>query len=139
MQYCILLQMNMKIEHLGIWVKDLEAMRRFYIKYFDMTSGEKYTNDKKGFSSYFLSFGHSKTRLELMHKTGINDLGISRGENMGITHFAISLAGKTEVDSLTERLRADNYTIASEPRTSGDGYYESVILDPEGNFVEIIV
>lgn len=129
----------MKIEHLGIWVKDLEAMRTFYIKYFDMTSGEKYTNDKKGFSSYFLSFGHAKTRLELMHRTGINDLDISRGENMGITHFAISLAGKTEVDNLTERLRADNYTIASEPRTSGDGYYESVILDPEGNFVEIIV
>jgi lactoylglutathione lyase len=41
------------------------------------------------------------------------------------------------VDSLTERLRADNYIIESEPRTTGDGFYESVILDTEGNLIEI--
>lgn len=128
----------MKIEHLGIWVNDLEAMRKFYMKYFGMKSGEKYTNDKNGFSSYFLSFGGVKTRLELMHKTTIVNIDTPRGNNMGIAHFAISMAGKAQVNNLTERLRADNYVIASEPRTSGDGYYESVILDPEGNFVEIV-
>lgn len=128
----------MKIEHLGIWVNDLEVMRNFYLTYFDLTCGEKYTNETKGFSSYFLSFGESKTRLELMHKTGITDIGVSRGENMGIAHFAVTVNSKEAVNSFTERLRTDGYTIKSEPRTSGDGYYESVILDPEGNWIELL-
>jgi len=127
----------MKIEHLALWVDDLEQMRKFYLKYFDVVSGEKYVNPKKGFTSYFLMFGESKTRLELMNRTDIVNEPDKRGFMKGIAHFAISVGGKEAVDSLTERLRADCYFIESEPRTTGDGYYESVVLDPEGNYVEI--
>ncbi|MBS1915468.1 MAG: VOC family protein [Bacteroidetes bacterium] len=127
----------MKIEHLAIWVDDLETMREFYLKYFDATSGEKYTNEKKGFTSYFLMFGGSKTRLELMNRKDIVREPAKRGFMKGIAHFSISVGGKEAVNELTERLRADNYTIESEPRTTGDGYYESVVSDPEGNYVEI--
>ena len=129
----------MTIEHLAIWVDDLEMMRRFYTTYFDATSNEKYTNAKKGFTSYFLSFGENKTRLEIMHKDDIHDSSGKRGFAKGIAHFAIATGSKENVDQLTERLRADKYIIESEPRLTGDGYYESVVLDPEGNYVEITV
>ena len=127
----------MKIEHLALWVNDLEAMRTFYLTYFDVTSGDKYTNPTKNFTAYFLLFGPEKTRLEIMHRPDISDNPPKRGFSKGIAHFAISVGGKEIVDRLTERLRGDYYTIASEPRTTGDGYYESVVLDPEGNYIEI--
>jgi lactoylglutathione lyase len=127
----------MKIDHLAIWVSDLEAMRRFYVKSFGMISGDKYFNEKKGFSSYFLSFENTNTRLEIMHKNELTDNGLSRVMKMGLAHFAISVGSESAVDSLIEQLRMNRYAIAGEPRKTGDGYYESVILDPEGNFVEI--
>lgn len=127
----------MKIEHLAIWADDLEKMREFYLKYFDTASGEKYTNEKKGFTSYFLTFGESKTRLEIMSRLDISEEPQKRGFSKGLAHFAVSVGGKEAVNKLTERLRADHYIIESEPRTTGDGYYESVVLDPEGNYVEI--
>lgn len=127
----------MKIEHLAIWVDDLEKMREFYLNYFNVTSNEKYTNIKKGFTSYFLDFGEGKTRIELMNMQDIVQEPDKRGFMKGIAHFAISVGSKEAVNHLTERLRADHYTIESEPRTTGDGYYKSVVLDPEGNYVEI--
>ncbi len=127
----------MKIEHLGLWVQDLELMRSFYLKYFDTSSGEKYVNPKTKFQSYFIFFGEGKTRLELMMRPDIMSDNSKRGFNMGIAHFAISVVGKDKVNELTERLRNDNFTIFSEPRTTGDGYYETVVLDPEGNLLEI--
>ncbi|REC41176.1 VOC family protein [Chryseobacterium sp. 5_R23647] len=127
----------MKIEHLAIWVDDLEKMREFYLNYFNVTPNEKYTNIKKGFTSYFLDFGEGKTRIELMNMQDIVQEPDKRGFMKGIAHFAISVGNKEAVNHLTERLRADHYTIESEPRTTGDGYYESVVLDPEGNYVEI--
>lgn len=127
----------MKIEHLAIWADDLEKMREFYLKYFDTASGEKYTNEKKGFASYFLTFGESKTRLEIMSRLDISEEPQKRGFSKGLAHFAVSVGGEEAVNKLTERLRADHYIIESEPRTTGDGYYESVVLDPEGNYVEI--
>ena len=128
----------MKIEHIAIWVDDLEKMHQFYLNYFDMTSGEKYVNSKKGFTSYFLTFGECKTRIELMNRVDITHNPAKRGLLKGIAHFAISVGSKEAVNNLTERLRTDNYVIESEPRTSGDGYYESVVLDPEGNYIEIL-
>ncbi|MDH6306469.1 lactoylglutathione lyase [Parabacteroides sp. PF5-5] len=127
----------MKIEHLAIWADDIELLREFYMKYFDVSCNDKYTNTKRGFSSYFLSFGEDKSRIELMH---IGDLQepLKRGQMKGLAHIAISVGGKEAVDALTETFRKDGYTVASEPRTSGDGYYESAILDPEGNYVEIV-
>jgi lactoylglutathione lyase len=128
----------MKIEHLAIWVSDLEAMRIFYTNYFDLVSGEKYINDKKGFTSYFLTFGNGLSRIELMNRMDITTDYKNRGNILGLAHIAFSVGSKEAVNQLTEKLRSDNYTIASEPRTSGDGYYESVVLDPEGNQIEII-
>jgi lactoylglutathione lyase len=129
--------MKMQIEHLALWVQDLEAMKDFYLNYFDVVSGPKYKNGNKRFTSYFINFGESRTRLELMTDPNIQPYEGKRGYGMGLAHFAISLGGKDKVDALTERLRKDNFTIFSEPRTTGDGYYESVVLDPEGNYVEI--
>ena len=127
----------MKIEHLAIWVDDLELMKSFYLAYFDTTAGDKYSNEKNQYTAYFIYFGEGKTRLELMHKPNITPVVGQRGFTKGIAHFSISVGGKEKVNVLTERLRKDGYTIYSESRTTGDGYYESVVLDPEGNYLEI--
>lgn len=129
--------LTMKIEHLAIWAENLEDLKNFYVKYFDMVCGEKYTNVHKHFTSYFLSFKGSDTRMELMNRPDIQEDKNQRGLTSGLTHFAISVGSKEIVNSITKRLRADNYTVQSEPRTTGDGYYESVVLDPEGNLIEI--
>lgn len=129
----------MKIEHIAIWVLDLEAMRDFYTRYFNMTCNDKYTNPKKQFESYFLSFNDGGARIELMRSAAITQNNTIHNAVAGLTHFAISVGSKDAVDHLTETLRADGYTIAGEPRTTGDGYYESVVLDPEGNHIEITV
>ena len=129
----------MKIEHLAIWVNDLEGMRSFYETYFGATSGELYHNPAKNFKSYFLSF-EKGCRLELMQKPGISqNLHPIGQEYRGIIHFAISVGSKERVNSLTEDLRTAGFEVAGEARTTGDGYYESVVLDPEGNRIEITV
>lgn len=127
----------MKIEHLAIWVNNLEAMRTFYETYFGAKAGERYHNPTKKFYSYFLSFEEG-CRLELMNRPDILQ-NKNSGEYIGMIHFAISVGSKAKVDSLTEVLRQANYKIVGEPRTTGDGYYESVILDPEGNRIEITI
>lgn len=127
----------MKIDHLAIWVSDIDEMRLFYQTYFDVTCGEKYYNPQKLYTSYFISFNEGGCRIELMHRPNIDDVTGKRGFSKGMAHFSISVGSKEKVDSLTEQLRKDGYTIASEPRTTGDGYYESGILDPEGNYIEI--
>jgi lactoylglutathione lyase len=126
----------MKIEHLGIWVEDLEKMRAFYMKYFHVTSGSQYVNEKKQFSSYFLSFD-SGARIEIMYRPDIAQHIGTKGNVMGYTHFAISVGDIEEVNRLTEMMRLDGVQIVGEPRTTGDGYYESVVSDSEGNLIEI--
>lgn len=126
----------MQIDHIAIWVKNLEAMKNFYMKYFNVKSSKKYENFKKGFSSYFLSFD-TGARIEIMHRKDISDLATKNGNSFGLAHFAISIGSKEKVDKLTGWLRKDGYKILGEPRTTGDGYYESVILDPEGNYIEL--
>ncbi len=129
--------MSIKIEHIAIWTADLEKAKDFYVKYFDMVSGNQYYNPTKKFTSYFLSFRGSNVRIELMHQPEIAVYSGKKGRANGLTHFAISVGSKELVNSITERLREDNFVIESEPRTTGDGYYESVILDTEGNLIEI--
>ena len=126
----------MKLEHIGIWTNNLELMRDFYMTYFNMSSNEKYVNSAKGFSSYFLSFD-SGARIELMHKATITDFTGVKGEKSGIAHVAISLGSKSKVLELTDKLRAGQHKIIGEARTTGDGYFESVIEDPEGNWIEL--
>lgn len=127
----------MRIDHLAIWVDDIEKMRDFYLQYFDITSGEKYFNPLKNYTSYFLTFNEGDCRIELMHRPDIDNFTGKRAFNKGLAHFSISVGSKEKVNMLTERFSNDGYTIASEPRTTGDGYYESAVLDPEGNYIEI--
>lgn len=127
----------MKLGHIAIWAKDIEKLKDFYTRYFHAVSGEKYFNPKKDFHSYFLSFDND-CRLELMQMPGIRENGNGQREQFfGLTHLAITVCSKELVDHLTMQLRNDGYEIAGEPRTTGDGYYESVVLDPEGNRIEI--
>ena len=126
----------MKIEHIAIWVKDLENMRNFYMKYFNMGCNKKYINSKKKFSSYFLSF-EGGARIELMHRPDVFENVNEKSTSLGLTHLAISIGSKNKVDEFTEKIRSDGYQVVQEARTTGDGYYESVISDPEGNHIEI--
>lgn len=129
----------MKIEHLAIWTNQLEELRSFYIKYFGAISNEKYHNPKKQFNSYFLSFDGG-ARLELMQMINIpgnkNDAML---QATGLAHFAMSVGSKEKVDEMTEQLRSDGFTIVGEPRWTGDGYYESVVFDPDRNRIEITI
>lgn len=124
----------MKIEHIALWTTDLEKMKDFYVKYFGATANDLYENKTKGFTSYFLSFENG-ARLEIMSRTDVT--GKNLGKNLGWAHIAISTGTKEMVDKLTEKLRKDGFKVAGEARTTGDGYYESVVLDPEGNRIEI--
>jgi lactoylglutathione lyase len=129
----------MKIEHIALWTKNIENMKSFYEQYFHARAGEKYTNHQKGFESYFLSFKRG-ARLELMQMSSIPDSNNDVYKQfIGLIHFAVSTGSKESVDSLTLQLKNDGYEILDGPRTTGDGYYESVILDPEGNRVEITI
>ena len=128
----------MKIEHLAIWTKDIEKMKTFYLEFFEVSANEKYFNPTKNFSSYFLSFP-SGTRIELMHRPEISKQLEGLEQNLGLAHFAIALGSKQKVNDLTHTVRMKGYSILGEPRTTGDGYYESVITDPEGNQIELTV
>lgn len=123
------------IDHIAIWVEDLEKMREFYCKYFDGVSNQKYENRVKGFESYFISF-NGTTRIELMKRKDIEERIYK--EILGLAHLAFKVGSKEKVNELTEIFRKDGYKIIGEPRTTGDGYYESVILDPEGNRIELV-
>ncbi|MBC1723084.1 VOC family protein [Listeria seeligeri] len=124
----------MKIEHIALWTSDLEKMKDFYVTYFRATANDLYENKTKGFSSYFLSF-ETGARLELMKRTDVSEEVTE--EKLGWTHIAVATESKTAVDELTEKLRAAGFEVVGEARTTGDGYYESVVLDPEGNRIEI--
>ena len=129
----------MYIEHLDMWVKDLELMKDFYCRYFNATPNNRYINARKQFQSYFLSFDGGP-RLELMQMPSVPGSKDNVYDQFtGLIHFAISLGSKEKVDELTERFRADGFKVIDEPRTTGDAYYESVILDPEKNRIELTV
>ena len=129
----------MKIEHIAIWTSDIERLKLFYTEYFGCTSGSKYINSSKSFESYFLMFD-SGCRLEIMQMPSIPlNLNNSFSQYLGLIHFAVSVESKENVDELTARLRSDGYEIVGEPRVTGDGYYESRILDPDGNRIEITI
>lgn len=129
----------MTIDHIAIWVNDLENMKQFYVKYFGATANQKYHNPKKNFNSYFLTF-ESGARLELMQKPEIpQNLNNTIDQYIGLNHFAVSVGSKNNVDELTDKLRNDGYEVIGEPRTTGDGYYESVVFDPEKNRIEITI
>ena len=129
----------MRIEHIAIWTRDLERLRNFYETYFAGKANTKYVNPPKQFESYFLAFADG-ARLELMQMPSVtprkND---SEQQFTGYSHIAISVGSREKVDALTDQLRHDGYRILGSPRTTGDGYYESSVLDPDGNRIEITV
>ncbi|MCB0211326.1 MAG: VOC family protein [Anaerolineae bacterium] len=130
----------MKIEHVAVWANDIEQLKAFYETYFEAQANAKYTNERNRYQSYFLTFS-SGARLELMQRPDIETLQRENPaqEFMGYAHLAMSVGSEAAVDALTRRLVSDGYQRLSGPRRTGDGYYESVVLDPEGNRIEITV
>lgn len=128
----------MKIDHIAIWCDDLERMREFYTTYFECSANDMYHNPNKGYTSYFLTFPSSAARIELMHRTDIEIEPQKRGFEKGWAHLSICVGEREDVDSLVERMRADGCQIVGATRLTGDGYYEAVVEDVEGNIIEII-
>lgn len=129
----------MKIEHIAIWTNQLEELKDFYCNYFHAKAGNKYSNNLKSFESYFLSF-EDGCRLEIMQMSSIpENLNNTYDQYRGLIHLAISVGNEEMVRSKTAELKMAGYEILSEPRTTGDGYYESVVLDPAGNRIEITI
>lgn len=127
----------MKIDHIAMYVNDLESARDFFVKYFCAVSNAGYHNVNTDFRSYFLTFDCG-ARLEIMHRPVMEDYEKSAART-GYIHIAFSVGSKETVDELTARLKSDGYEVISEPRTTGDGYYESCIIAVEGNQIEITV
>ena len=127
-----------ELAHIALWVNDLEVMKAFYIRYFNATANSIYVNEETQLQSYFLTFD-SGARLEIMKRPDIESIKrqVLSQEFMGYTHIAFSIGSEETVDELTNRLVAEGYVQVQAPRRTGDGYYESVILDPEGNRIEI--
>jgi lactoylglutathione lyase len=129
----------MKIEHIAIWTIDLEMLKDFYIRYFQGKTGNRYTNPRTGFRSYFLSFG-GETRLEIMSMPVVrSSSGKDLNQHLGLAHISFSLGTQEAVDRLTQELSEDGYPVLDGPRWTGDGYYESQVLDPDGNRIEITI
>lgn len=135
----------MKIEHIAIWVKDIDKVCEFYRKYFGGVVQSLYHNPTKQFTSRFVTF-ESGARLEIMHRPDITVGTLNRDcmfhveqEHLGYAHLSFSVGSKEEVDRLTQQMSNDGIQVVGQPRTTGDGYYESVVLDPEGNRVEITI
>ncbi len=126
--------MNVRLEHVALWVRDLDMVAAFYARYFDARVGARYENPRKGFRSCFLELGPG-ARLEIMTRGDV----VARGpaESLGLAHVAIAVGDEAAVDALAARFEAEGVALVDGPRRTGDGYYECVVLDPEGNRVEV--
>ena len=127
----------MKIEHIAMYVNDLEQTKDFFVRFFGATSNNGYHNKTTGFRSYFLTF-EDGARLEIMNKPDVKNVE-KHLASTGYIHIAFSVGSREKVDQLTSQLKESGYTVISGPRVTGDGYYESCIIDMEGNQVEITI
>jgi lactoylglutathione lyase len=126
-----------RIAHVALWTRDLDRLRDFYVLHFGGRAGDRYRNPEKGFESVFVGFDGG-ARLELMSTERLELVAPAAGaERHGLTHLALSVGSEASVDTLTARLRREGYPVIDGPRRTGDGYYESVVLDPDGNRIEI--
>lgn len=128
---------DMKIEHVAMYVNDLENAKQFFERYLGAVANDMYHNKTTDFKSYFLTFDNG-ARLEIMHKPVMADYEKPL-DRTGFIHIAFSVGSKERVDLLTEQLKKDGYTVVSGPRTTGDGYYEACIVAIEGNQIELTV
>jgi lactoylglutathione lyase len=134
----------MKIEHLALWTRDLERLCEFYVRHFDCVASDRYTSTRRPFTSFFLRFPEG-ARLELMHVPDLAGAGNEEAEGAckrprgGLAHFALSTGSEGAVRETTERLRAAGVRVVGEPCWTGDGYFESVVLDPDDNTIEITI
>lgn len=129
----------MKIEHVAIWTRDIDRLQDFYERYFQARAGARYVNAGNRFESCFLEFDGG-ARLELMAMPSIPDSLDDRARQFtGFIHLAFSTGSEAGVDALTRRLAGHGYAVVDGPRRTGDGYYESVVFDPDGNRLEITV
>ena len=126
----------MKINHIALYVNDIEKIKEFYIKYFCAKSNEMYHNSKTGLKTYFLKFSN-ECKVEIMTKENLNNLS-KKLNNTGYIHISFSVGSREKVNELTQKLQEDGFKIISMPRITGDGYYESCVLDPENNQIEIM-
>jgi lactoylglutathione lyase len=131
-------RVGIRIEHAAVWTADIERLRQFYAQYLGATSSPLYTDEASGFRSYFLSFTDG-ARLELMQMPAVDERPGGEQQGLGYAHIAVALGSAGAVDNLTARLRQDGVRVLDEPRRTGDGYYESVVLDPDGNRLELTV
>lgn len=128
-----------RIEHVALWTRDVERLRDFYVRHFGARAGAPYRNPGKGFDSCFLEF-EGGARLEIMRTTQLELADVPPGAQLrGLTHIAVGVGSEERVDSLTSELRAAGFSVVDGPRRTGDGCYESVVLDPDGNRIEITV
>ena len=126
----------MKIDHVAMYVNDLEAEKNFFVKYFNAKAGSKYSNFRNDFSNYFLKF-EDGSRLEIMTRSSLVDANKVRYRT-GYHHIAISVGDRKDVDDFMKKCDADGVIVVSGARTTGDGYYAAVVVDPEGNEIEVI-
>ncbi len=127
----------MVIEHIALYVNDLEGAKDFFVSYLEASCNDGYYNQATGFKSYFLSFSNG-ARLEIMNKPSLQKID-READFLGFHHLAFSVGSKEKVEELTYSLMEAGYQVKSGPRTTGDGYYESCIVGVEGNFIEITI
>ena len=126
----------MRIATISMNVTDLNKVKDFYAKYFGAKVDDKYENFRTGYTYCFLSFDNG-ARLLLV--SGSNIVDRKREDNVaGFSRISIAVDGADKVQELATQIARDGFQIVSGFRMNGYGEYESRVLDPEGNEVEIV-
>ncbi|MDO4244073.1 MAG: VOC family protein [Actinomyces sp.] len=130
------------LDHAAIWVADLDGARDFYSHWFNGHANGLYENPVTGLRSHILHFCDDgvpdgrRARLEIMTRPDVLASGGQAG--LGWAHVSFAVPGPADVDRLASDMAQAGIEVVDGPRLTGDGYYEAVVLDPEGNRVEIV-
>lgn len=124
-----------RIDHMALYVRDLEEARRFFLEFFNGSSNQMYHNPVTGLRTYFISFPEGG-RIEIMNRPDLVENGLSPLRR-GYSHIAMGVGSRENVDKVTSRLSDAGYRVLTSPRVTGDGYYESSVLGVEDCIIEI--